>query len=378
MVVARKQSADPLVYNLGIVPGLNKAIRGLERILGLQALLNLTWLALPVTAFYQSADAVHLHLIQGGDFSLLGLPLLTYLRPTVWTLHDPWVMTGHCVHPFGCERWLTGCGACPDLTITYPLWYDTTALLWRIKRWIFVHSDLTLVVASQWMREHVARSPLLAHLPCHLIPFGVDLQVFSPQDQATCRARLGIPPQARVLAFRAGRPEDRFKGFPWLLEALKLWDPPEPTYLLVLQGNGRAAELQGKYHVLDLGWVNDEARVVQALGAADLFVMPSLAESFGLMAVEALACGTPVVGFDGTAMTEIVRPPRGGILVPSKDSVALAQAIDHLLRDDELRARMGREGRQIAEQDYSLQGYLERHLALYESLVEKRKEVNQK
>jgi glycosyltransferase involved in cell wall biosynthesis len=84
-----------------------------------------------------------------------------------------------------------------------------------------------------------------------------------------------------------------------------------------------------------------------------------------------MACGTPVVVFEGTALPDVIRAPQGGLAVPAKDSAALAAAIDRLLADAELRRKIGQQARQIAEQEYSFQLYMERHLQLYASVLEK-------
>jgi glycosyltransferase involved in cell wall biosynthesis len=368
-----KESNDSRVLEIGnssLKKLVGKIIWKIEKRLGLQSYLYPFAFALPFKSYFRRADVVHFHLIDDGFFSMWSLPLLSHLRPTVWTLHNPWAMTGHCVHPFDCQRWLTGCGSCPNLTTDFPLDRDTTAFLWRGKRWIYQHSNITLVVASNWMKKRVEESPLLSHFPCYLIPHGLDLKVFRPQEKAKSRLRLGIPVQAKVLSFRV-RHDIEYKGLPWLLESLRLLQPSEPIFLLTLEEQGMLKDLQGKYQVIDMGWIWDSAKMADVLNAADLFLMPSIAESFGFMAVEAMACGTPVVGFDGTALPEVVKPPRGGLMVPLKNSAALARAIAMLLENDALRIRMGQEGRRIVEGEYSLGLQVQRLMALYKSLLDR-------
>ena len=231
------------------------------------------------------------------------------------------------------------------------------------------HSNITLVVASQWMYDRVNHSPILSHLPCHIIPLGVDSRQFKPRDKLRCRSRFGIPHDAHVLAFRCRGDGERFKGWPWLERALMLLKITQKTYLLVFEGKGYMSNLTDKYEVIELGWVNDQDLLVDALNAADIFLMPSVAEAFGIMAVEAMACGTPVIVFEGTALPDVIHAPRGGIAVPYKDHVALARAIENLLQDGVLYANLVREGLRIVEQEYNSHLYVQRHIALYESLV---------
>ena len=83
------------------------------------------------------------------------------------------------------------------------------------------------------------------------------------------------------------------------------------------------------------------------------------------MAVEAMACGTPVITFEGTAIPDVIDVPNGGLAVPSKDSVALAAALDRLLSDQGLRDYLGQQARRIAEERYAFVDYVERHLQVY-------------
>lgn len=374
MLVVHRQSDDPRVHAHG-APGrwLERGLYAAERVTSLQGLLSPFALGLPLRQGFRVADVVHWHLVYPHYVSLPLMPFLSRRRPTVWTLHDPWALTGHCVHPLDCERWRTGCGRCPDLKRNFTVWSDTTAMVWRAKRRAYQGSPLTLVVSSRWMRERVEASPLTAHLPCHVIPFGLDLATWRPRDRRACRERLGIPPEARVVAFRmaAGEKHRLAKGVPWLIEALHRLEPGTATHLLVFHDRGRLEQLAGRYRIHELGWVEDETRMAEALSAADVFVMPSLAESFGLMALESMACGTPVIASQGTATAELVRPPHAGLCAPPRDGAALAGALAELLNDDPRRMAMGAAARAIVEAEYSSETYRDRHIQLYRELAER-------
>ena len=91
-----------------------------------------------------------------------------------------------------------------------------------------------------------------------------------------------------------------------------------------------------------------------------------------MMALEAMACGIPVVTSADTAVADTIRAPEAGIAVLHGDAEGLAAAISFLLAEDEARASMGTAGRSIVESDYSYDRYVTRHLELYESLIETR------
>jgi len=372
MLVVHRRSRDPGVASFGRAgEAFERGLYAAERVTALQGMLSPLALALPFRRAFREARVVHWHLVYPHFVSVPLTPWAAGLKPTVWTLHDPWATTGHCVHPLECARWLTGCGRCPDLSRNFAVWFDTTALVWRMKRAAYARARLDLVVSTAWMKARVERSPLLAHLPCHVIPFGLDLDRWPRPDRAACRARFGIAPGERVIAFRlpAGERNRVLKGVPWLLEALHRLALAGPTTLLVLEDRGLEPALAARFRVIETGWIEEEAGLAEALAAADVFVMPSLAESFGFMALEAMACGTPVVTVAGTAVEETLRPPEAGLSVPARDSAALAAALAELLGDASRRAAMGENGRRRVERDFTHARYVERHLALYESLA---------
>ena len=243
------------------------------------------------------------------------------------------------------------------------------AFHWQIKQWIYRKSDFQIIVASKWMQENVRKSPLLHDYPCHLIPYGIDLEKFIPHPKEESRKKFGIPPDQKVIVFRDnGYFADRFKGMKWLMEALRMYEPNEPTALLILEDGSAFRSLSPKYNIITPGWI-DGAELTVALSAGDVFLMPSILEAFGLMAVEAMACGTPVIVGEGTALPDVIHSPKGGLAVKTRDSAAIAGAIQRLLQDKELRESMGRQGRQIAEHEYSLSLYVQRHLELYQMAI---------
>jgi glycosyltransferase involved in cell wall biosynthesis len=203
-----------------------------------------------------------------------------------------------------------------------------------------------------------------------VIPFGINTKVFKPHDQAESRARFGIPHDAIVLAFR-WTPYFSVKGSDYIKRALEILKLDKPTYVLLFDAPHTYGleSLEEKYHFVDLGWVEDPYQVALALSAADLFLMPSIAESFGMMAVESMACGTPVIVFEGTSLPSVIDAPHGGIAVPYMDHGALAQAIKSVLNNSALRQSLVENGSRIVQQRYTLDAYVRRHLELYESLL---------
>ena len=345
----------------------NRLTRGVEKVLSLQSQLYSNGMHMRRMEAFREADLVHYHIIHSGFLSMQSLPAMTAEKPSLWTLHDPWAMTGHCIHPFSCQRWKTGCGQCPDLKTDFALQRDTTALNFRLKRMAYRRSNFEILVASSWMENMVRQSPLMDGVPVHKVPFGLDLDFFKPGDQAAAKARLGIEPHRLVLCFRSV--VNDFKGLQYVIEALDRLQTQVPICLLTLNDKGRIEKFKDRFQVVELGWTNDDSVMQDVYSATDLFLMPSLADSFGLMAVEAMACGKPTICFEGTALPEVVFTPEAGLAVPSRDSAALAAAMERLIGDPQERLARGARSRQLAEQHYDIRLQAERMVDVYERVI---------
>src|SRR5207302_9530991 len=129
-------------------------------------------------------DVVHVHNLHGGYFDLRELPELARRARLVATLHDAWLLTGHCAHPFDSDGWVRGCGNCPHLD-TYPaLLRDGTAFNLARKRSIYEALGLTVVTPSRWLMDMVERSVLASSAGRRaVIPNGVDLELFASVER---------------------------------------------------------------------------------------------------------------------------------------------------------------------------------------------------
>lgn len=343
---------------------------GLEERLSLRNVLRIEGFELLLKREFWEAEVVHLHLIHAMPVSLLLLPILSALKPTVWTIHDPWAFTGHCVHPLDCERWRTGCGKCPHLDTIFAVRRDTTAATWRLKRWVYRRSRLHMIVASPWMERMAKSAALSRSVTVSRVAFGIDLAVFTRHDKASARERLGLPKEGFVVGFRSTT--DPFKGLEMIREALQRLTDLEGVVVLTTDHRGQLADLKEHFEVVELGWVGDPATTVAFYSACDLFLMPSTADAFGLMAVEAMACGVAVVVAEGTALPEVVGAPEVGFSVPAKDARALAETIRRLYVDEQLRSKRGELSRRRAVELYAEEDYLRSTIAVYERAIAER------
>lgn len=355
LVYWNKQSDAPFVSKAFNYPGNRIITRGfmkLEQKLSIHARLQPHSWTLPYHKKVREADIAHLHIIHDGYFSLSALPFLARRKPIVWTWHDPWPMTGHCIYPMDCARWTHGCGSCPDLTLPFAMLEDKTAAQFAWKKEVYAKTRVEIVVASDWMREMVSRSPLAKDFNVTTIPFGLDLDRYKPGDKAAARARLGVIPGRPVVFLRSS--STPFKGLSEFVRAIELLEPTLQLCIISLQEIGHFDHFIGRHQIIEFGWSNDEDLLLDAYTACDFFAMPSMAEAFGLMAIEAMACARPVLSFEGTSLPGITFSPTAGLSVPKGDVAELARAIEWLARNPKECEQRGTRARTLAEQHYDI------------------------
>jgi D-inositol-3-phosphate glycosyltransferase len=246
------------------------------------------------------------------------------------------------------------------------------AVRYEIERRTMAGSDrivaLTSVDQQQMLRHYGEQAPIV------VIPGGVDLERFTPLPTAAARAQLGLEIAQKIILF-VGRIQ-RLKGLEVLLRAFaRLADLD--TRLLIVGGRpgtspesreiARLQHLAARLGVAErthfLGAVAHE-KLPTYYAAADVSVMPSSYESFGLVAVESLACGTPVVATRVGGLRSIVHDGETGLLVPWRDAEMFAERLRRVLTDDDFRARLAGQSRASVLQ-YGWDRIADEHLALY-------------
>ena len=359
-------TATPKSRRLRIV---ENGVRKVSKELGLHDIHHLNTFFVKGLKVYQEADILHIHGTHG-HFNYLALPSLTKDKPAVFTLHDMWALTGHCVYSYDCERWKIGCGNCPYPKVHRRIKRDNTRIEMKLKKWVYNHANLTVVVLNKWMADKVSQSNL-AHLPTCQIPNGIDVDTYQPLDPQQCRSLLGIPPHKKVLMFMALSLNDQRKGADLLLESLQRLPASLKSnlVLLLLGDGGKALAEAAELETFDLGYVRNDRLKAIAYSAADLFVFPTRADNLPLVLQESMACGTPMVSFDVGGVPELVRHDQTGYLAQPESAEDFNNGIIQLLEDDQLRNTLSKQCRSIAVEEYSLALQIKRHIHLYGSVV---------
>lgn len=310
-----------------------------------------------------ACDVLHVHWVSGFlDYRSFFHSVPRDL-PIVWTLDDMYHFTGGCHYDAGCGKYVDRCGACPQLGSRNE--HDLSRQVWVRKHRAIEKVDqknCCVVTPSRWLATESKRSSLFGRFPTIVIPHGIDVKVFAPRNRDFCRELLGIPKAAKVILFVAQSLDNKRKGTFFLEKAIGMM-PDVGGLFAVTVGKGKAIN-SSEVPIKNIGTVTDDLLLSIVYSAANVFVIPSLQEGMGLTAMEALACGTPIVGFDTGGIRDMVRPDLTGLLVPVGDVEALRDAVVKLLQDDSKGAEMSANCRRIALEEYSL----ERQAFTYEKL----------
>ncbi len=303
----------------------------------------------------QQADIIHLHWINFGYLSLEGLDsLFTLGKPIVWTLHDTWAFTGGCHYPRGCDHFLTHCRQCPYLR--QPGEHDLSYRLFEQKRAIFADAPIHITPPSHWLANEAIRGPLLRNKPVSVIPYAIDQTVFRPLGESLLLPETTASPRQPTLLFGSANLIDLRKGFRYFAEALTLLKKRLPDHVqpeILVFGKGTIYQLGDlPYPVRHLGILSDEEDIVDAYNEATAMVVPSLEDNLPNTVIEALACGTPVIGFRTGGIPEMIDHEDNGYLADAGSAEQLADGLYWLLTyPDPMRLR--RNARQSAEDRFS-------------------------
>jgi len=326
-------------------------------------------------------DIVHCHNLHGGYFDLRALAWISRRIPVALTLHDAWLLSGHCAHSFDCTRWKTGCGTCPDLTIYPSIRRDATAFNWRRKRDIFVKSRLYVSTPCRWLMQKVEQSMLAqAVAESRVIPCGVDLSIFHPADKKEARAGLRIPLDAKVVLFAAsGIFRNPWKDYPTMRAAVAQVSESlkrGPVWF-ILVGEDAPQEQAGRATLKFVPFQRDPFVMARYYQAADIYFHAARAETFPNTIIEALACGTPVVATAVGGIPEQVKSleeaseeEATGILVEPGDVGAAAYAIGRLFENDALSSRLGENSAKDAAKRFDLKQQADSYFEWYQEIVE--------
>lgn len=320
LVYRNLRIGDPMVE--GLLPSKVSLVFHQIRIRLMKALVNLLFkpfgtYSIPLSGMkihhhhlVKDADVIILHWVSSGMMSSRELKaMLSMNKPVFWMLHDEYPFTGGCHCNLDCEGFKTDCLCCPFVKRNRFLEVSYHQLL--TKKEIYKNSNLHFIGPSKWIVDSAKESAALTDKEIAVCRNVIDTDLFTKSPVGNKKQELGLDPIKKTILFSAASVRDRYKGWRYLVEALK--NLPHDRYQCIVLGQ-EAEENDCGLEMFYLGYVQEEARLSEIYNLADVFVLPSLCESFSLVVAEAMACGVPCVGFDCTAIPGLITHKKTGYL----------------------------------------------------------------
>jgi glycosyltransferase involved in cell wall biosynthesis len=262
-------------------------------------------------------DIIHLHNLHN---CYINLPMLfRYLKNSkahiVWTLHDCWAFTGQCAHftMVNCKKWKTGCYECPQYKKYPASRVDKTKQMYAFKKeWFTGLKNLQIVTPSEWLKTKVQQS-FLSEYPVEVIQNGIDLSIFRP---TTSDFREKNDLKDKIILLGVSHSWSERKGLDIFFELSKKLNN---KYQIILVGLSKEQIKILPKKIIGIRRTRDQHELAEIYSVADYFINPSREETMGLVTVEALACGTPAIVSNFTAVPEVV-DNKSGIIV-AKDNI---------------------------------------------------------
>ncbi|MCC6804247.1 MAG: glycosyltransferase family 4 protein [Anaerolineae bacterium] len=332
------------------------------------------WMPYPVARILNRlpSDLLHFHWIGGGLIPISEMQHVN--KVVVWTLHDSWAFTGGCHLPFDCMRYKDTCGECPRLHSTK----NNDISHWGLekKQQSYAKMRITIVTPSRWLAECARSSTLLHDKRIEVIPYGLDLALYKPSDKYAARTALNLPQDKKLILFGAVQStSDYNKGFHLLRPALHQlategWFNRAEAVIFGNAPNAPVEDLGLTPHYL--GSINDEMKLCQLYSAADVLIIPSLQENLPNVVLEAMACGTPCVGFRIGGIPDLIEHQINGYMAEPYEPADLANGIVWVLEDDERHRELSAQSAAKIRREHALPDIARRYVALYEAILAER------
>lgn len=242
-------------------------------------------------------DIIHLHNIHGYylNIEILFRFLHTANIPVVWTLHDCWPFTGHCVYfdYVGCEKWKMECSRCPQKT-TYPasFFIDQSEKNFKLKKELFsTLSDLTLVPVSNWLGD-ILKDSFFKNTHAKVILNGINTDIFQPASNQLNLVKYKLDGKFIILGVaNVWSPRKGLRDFVELSKKL------DSGYQIVLVGLNKKQIKNLPNQIIGIEKTENVQQLAELYSASDVFLNPTYEDNFPTTNLESMACGTPVITY---------------------------------------------------------------------------------
>lgn len=317
-------------------------------------------------------DIVHFHNIHSNYLGINDIADISkYCKAVVFTLHDMWLLTGGCTHAMDCVEWKnSGCRNCQG-NIVIGNRFAFAGKILVSKKNVLAGKNYYFTVPSEWL-YNLCKESYLEKERISVIYNGVNLDTFKMKDKNSLRIQYQIPENRNIIVFAANGANNVFKGFSHLLRALEKVKNKK-QYLLLIIGNHEKLNFCREYEIREFGYVRLAEKLNDIYALADIYITPSLADTFPLTSLEAMASGTPVLAYATGGICELVNE-LSGWLVESGNIDALGKKLQEIFEHKETLIEKSLGARQRAETLFSEKKMLEQYKRLYQNILERDKE----
>jgi glycosyltransferase involved in cell wall biosynthesis len=286
----------------------------------------------------KDADVIYIHWALYGFLNLDSIEQLAKLnKPVIVFMHDMWNISGGCHYSFTCDKYITGCHNCQMFPADKE--NDLSAKGFKKKQQLYnKYKNFYFVSPSKWLFNCAKQALLTKDKPLFYIPNVLDNTLFKPFDKKVAKQILNIDPAVKVIAFGAVSVNSPYKGWPYLQTALDILckDETLKNVMVLIFGSGYNKQIADSipFKTKFMGHLRDEYSTMFVYNAADVFIVPSMADNQPTTVQESLCCGTPVVGFNIGGIPDMIRHKENGYLAKYKDATDIAEGIKYCLQND--------------------------------------------
>ncbi len=289
----------------------------------------------------------------------------------VWRLSDMNPFTGGCYYDNYCGKFRTSCGSCPCIKSEDP--YDISSQSLEIKQKVIQSLPkgfLHIIAQSQWIKDEIKSSVVFKNIPVTRIPNGVDTSIFKPSPNNELRDQLKIDKNNIVIAFIAQSLDNPRKGREYFIKTLNaLKDKTTAPITVLAIGGSELSAIEG-IQILNISNISNNSELASMYSLADIYVISSVQDNLPNTVLEAMACGTPVCGFDIGGIPDVVKHGKSGFLAPLFNIDKLSDFIAQLIEDKSLLSKFSTKSREIIENEFSLDKQFENYMNYYNSLLQ--------
>tara|TARA_Y100001970_G_scaffold277893_1_gene382796 strand:+ start:1573 stop:2775 length:1203 start_codon:yes stop_codon:yes gene_type:complete len=301
---------------------------------------------------YKEADIIHIHWFNQGFVKLKYLSKIN--KPLIWTMRDMWAFTGGPHYIMGFEN--------------YERSFISKIIRKRKKN--NYNKNFHFVAVSNWLKNEAKKSDVLKDYNITKIDNNIEFNKFSNFNKLEAKKKLNILTDKKILLYGAQNPQSKRKGWDIFVQTLKKLD--KSKYFLLIFGNFWSQKtLDGiGIEYKSLGYINSTEKLNFVYSSSDLFIATSIQDAWPKTFAEAMSCGTPVICFNNTSISEIVDHKMNGYIVNNFSSEELKKGIDWIFKDESTKLNFGQNARNKA-QEFDSKKVAKKYIDLYKKVLNK-------